>query len=66
MNSGNFNDDTLEVLNKIGTLSGLLDELREQNSILTDENLEPEVFHRFASKKKIFLPHSYLKTQTLQ
>ena len=52
MNSGNFNDDTLEILNKIGTLSGLLDELREQNSILTDENLEPEVFHRFASKKK--------------
>ena len=52
MNSDNFKDDILEILNKIGTLSGLLDELREQNSILTDENLDPEVFHRFASKKK--------------
>ncbi len=52
MNSNSFNDNDLEKLNKIGTMVGLLEELQEQNSILTDENLEPEVFHRFASKKK--------------
>ena len=52
MNSNSFNDNDLEKLNKIGTTVGLLEELQEQNSILTDENLEPEVFHRFASKKK--------------
>ncbi len=52
MNSNSFNDNDLEKLNKIGTIVGLLEELQEQNSILTDENLEPEVFHRFASKKK--------------
>ena len=52
MNSNSFNDNDLEKLNKIGTFVGLLEELQEQNSILTDENLEPEVFHRFASKKK--------------
>ena len=45
MNSGNFNDDTLEILNKIGILSGLLDELREQNSILTDESNGERVIH---------------------
>ena len=52
MNSNSFNDNDLEKLNKIGTMVGLLEELQEQNSLLTDENLEPEVFHRFASKKK--------------
>tara|TARA_B100002019_G_scaffold268399_1_gene260309 strand:+ start:6 stop:1001 length:996 start_codon:yes stop_codon:yes gene_type:complete len=52
MNSNSFNDNDLEKLNKIGTMVGLLEELQEQNSILIDENLEPEVFHRFASKKK--------------
>mgnify|MGYP003334761521 FL=1 len=52
MNSNSFNDNDLEKLNKIGRMVGLLEELQEQNSILTDENLEPEVFHRFASKKK--------------
>ena len=52
MNSNSFNDNDLDKLNKIGTLVGLLEELKEQNSILNDENLEPEVFHRFASKKK--------------
>ena len=52
MNSNSFNDNDLEKLNKIGKMVGLLEELQEQNSILTDENLEPEVFHRFASKKK--------------
>lgn len=52
MNSNSFNDNDLEKLNKIGIMVGLLEELQEQNSILTDENLEPEVFHRFASKKK--------------
>lgn len=52
MNSNSFNENDLEKLNKIGTMVGLLEELQEQNSILTDENLEPEVFHRFASKKK--------------
>ena len=52
MNSNSFNDNDLEKLNKIGTMVGLLEELQEQNSILTDKNLEPEVFHRFASKKK--------------
>lgn len=52
MNSNSFNDNDLEKLNKIGTIVGLLEELQEQNSILIDENLEPEVFHRFASKKK--------------
>ena len=52
MNSNSFNDNDIEKLNKIGTIVGLLEELQEQNSILTDENLEPEVFHRFASKKK--------------
>ena len=66
MNSNSFNDNDLEKLNKIGTMVGLLDELREQNSILIDENLEPEVFHRFASKKKIYSLHSYLKTQIPQ
>ena len=52
MKSNSFNDNDLEKLNKIGTMVGLLEELQEQNSILIDENLEPEVFHRFASKKK--------------
>ena len=52
MNSNSFNDNDLGKLNKIGTLVGLLEELQEQNSILNEENLEPEVFHRFASKKK--------------
>ena len=52
MNSNSFNENDLEKLNRIGILVGLLEELQEQNSILTDENLEPEVFHRFASKKK--------------
>ena len=52
MNSNSFNDNDLEKLNKIGRMVGLLEELQEQNSILIDENLEPEVFHRFASKKK--------------
>jgi len=52
MNSNSFNDNDLGKLNKIGALVGLLEELQEQNSILTDKNLEPEVFHRFASKKK--------------
>ena len=48
----------LNNLNEIGILSGLLAELKEQNSILYEKNLEPEIFHRFASKKKnIFISY---------
>jgi len=47
-----IDEDILNSLNNIGIISGLIDELEEQNSILHDQNLSPEIFHRFASKKK--------------
>jgi len=52
MNSADIDDNLLNNLNDIGILAGLLVELKEQNSILYENNLEPEIFHRFASKKK--------------
>ena len=52
LNGRNDDNNFLNNLNEIGILSGLLVELKEQNSILYENNLEPEIFHRFASKKK--------------
>ena len=52
INDTDSNHKLLKNLNEIGILSGLLAELKEQNSILYEKNLEPEIFHRFASKKK--------------
>ena len=58
INHTDNDDKLLNNLNEIGIISGLLAEIKEQNTILYEKNLEPEIFHRFASKKKnIFISY---------
>ncbi|MEC7880678.1 MAG: polyprenyl synthetase family protein [Chloroflexota bacterium] len=42
----------LRGIGELGEISGIVRELNSQNSIINSENLPPETFHKFSSKKK--------------